>query len=213
MNHLESTKTVVGTTVTSSAGTATLTIDTLGCDYASVDVVVAISATAGHTAASILNVLTLSQGDTTTAFASALAAFYAQVPVGHVEAGLRTDNIWSPFPEEVNRRLATPMVALHFAPTEAARENLLRDGVDGRGILVTGNTVVSSVNRGAADLSFGGAAVRFSAGFPALSPMMSLTHGVHGLGDTVAVSVKCDSVVVDVDDYLRRLADALGLQP
>ena len=70
MNHLESTKTVVGTTVTSSAGTATLTIDTLGYDYASVDVVVAISATAGHTAASILNVLTLSQGDTTTAGSS-----------------------------------------------------------------------------------------------------------------------------------------------
>jgi hypothetical protein len=70
VNHLESTKTVVGTTVTSSAGTATLTIDTLGYDYASVDVVVAISATAGHTAASILNVLTLSQGDTTTAGSS-----------------------------------------------------------------------------------------------------------------------------------------------
>jgi hypothetical protein len=70
VNHLEATRTVVGTTVTSSAGTATLTIDTLGYDYASVDVVVAISATAGHTAASILNVLTLSQGDTTTAGSS-----------------------------------------------------------------------------------------------------------------------------------------------
>jgi hypothetical protein len=70
VNHLESTKTVVGTTVTSSAGTATLTIDTLGYDYASVDVVVAVSSTAGHTAASILNVLTLSQGDTTTAGSS-----------------------------------------------------------------------------------------------------------------------------------------------
>lgn len=70
MNHLESTKTVVGTTVTSSAGTATLTIDTLGYDYASVDVVVAVSSTAGHTAASILNVLTLSQGDTNTAGSS-----------------------------------------------------------------------------------------------------------------------------------------------
>lgn len=76
---------------------------------------------------------------------------------------------------------------------------------------VTGNTVVSSVNRGAADLTFGGARVRFTAGFPALSPMMSLTHGVHGLGDAVAVSVKCDSAAVDVDDYLGRLADALGL--
>lgn len=78
-----------------------------------------------------------------------------------------------------------------------------------RSATVTGNTVVSSVNRGPADLSFGGRPVRFSAGFPALSPMQSLTHGVHGLGDTVAISVHADSVTVDVDDYLDRLVFAL----
>jgi hypothetical protein len=97
VNHLESTKTVVGTTVTSSAGTATLTIDTLGYDYASVDVVVAISATAGHTAASILNVLTLSQGDTTTAGSSvytvavpaASVAVTAQPSVVRLDVDLR----------------------------------------------------------------------------------------------------------------------------
>jgi hypothetical protein len=81
------------------------------------------------------------------------------------------------------------------------------------GNTVSGNTVVSSVHRGPADLSFGGCPVRFTAGFPALSPMQSLTHGVHGIGGTVAVSVHADPVNVDVDDYLARLAHALGCQP
>lgn len=102
-----------------------------------------------------------------------------------------------------------------FAATPAW---LLRWGVgkfdaDARGETVSGNTVVSSVNRGPADLSFGGAPVLFTAGFPALSPMQSLTHGVHGIGDTIAVSVHADPVNVDVDDYLERLAHALGCQP
>ncbi len=110
---------------------------------------------------------------------------------------------------------ATRTSAAAFATVPAA---LLRWGIGRfdpteRADSVTGNTVVSSVNRGAADLLFGGAPVRFTAGFPALSPMMSLTHGVHGLGGTVAVSVKCDPVVVDVDDYLARLAHALGCEP
>lgn len=93
MNHLESTKTVVGTTVTSSAGTATLTIDTLGYDYASVDVVVAVSSTAGHTAASILNVLTLSQGDTNTAGSSVytVAVPAASVAVTNQPSVVRLD--------------------------------------------------------------------------------------------------------------------------
>jgi UDP-N-acetylglucosamine 2-epimerase (non-hydrolysing) len=65
--------------------------------------------------------LALVQGDTTTVLVAALACFYRRIPIGHVEAGLRTGNIWSPFPEEVNRRLATPLVTLHFAPTESAR--------------------------------------------------------------------------------------------
>jgi UDP-N-acetylglucosamine 2-epimerase (non-hydrolysing) len=64
--------------------------------------------------------LALVQGDTTTVLVAALACFYRRIPIGHVEAGLRTGNIWSPFPEEVNRKLATPLMALHFAPTEAA---------------------------------------------------------------------------------------------
>src|SRR2546423_8220269 len=74
--------------------------------------------------------MALVQGDTTTVLVAALACFYRRIPIGHVEAGLRTGNIWAPFPEEVNRRLASPIVSLHFAPTEAAKAALLREGVD-----------------------------------------------------------------------------------
>lgn len=87
----------------------------------------------------------LVHGDTTTTLASSLAAFYAKVPVGHVEAGLRTGNIHAPWPEEMNRRLTSALAALHFAPTEAARANLLREGVEGSSIHVTGNTVIDAL--------------------------------------------------------------------
>ena len=89
--------------------------------------------------------MALVQGDTTTVLVASLACFYRRIPIGHVEAGLRTGNIWSPFPEEVNRRLATPLVALHFAPTEAARAALLREGVPEETISVTGNTVIDAL--------------------------------------------------------------------
>jgi len=89
--------------------------------------------------------MALVQGDTTTVLVAALACFYRQIPIGHVEAGLRTGNIWSPFPEEANRRLATPLVALHFAPTESARQALLREGVSDETIAVTGNTVIDAL--------------------------------------------------------------------
>ncbi len=89
--------------------------------------------------------MALVQGDTTTVLVACLACFYRRIPVGHVEAGLRTGNIWSPFPEEVNRRLATPLVALHFAPTEAARSALLREAVPKHAISVTGNTVIDAL--------------------------------------------------------------------
>jgi UDP-N-acetylglucosamine 2-epimerase len=85
------------------------------------------------------------QGDTTTTFAAALAAFYHHIPVAHVEAGLRTDNIYSPWPEEVNRRLVTHIADLHFAPTARARENLRREGVACDRIFVTGNTGIDAL--------------------------------------------------------------------
>ncbi|MDJ0707655.1 MAG: UDP-N-acetylglucosamine 2-epimerase (non-hydrolyzing) [Leptolyngbyaceae cyanobacterium MO_188.B28] len=88
--------------------------------------------------------LVLVQGDTTTAFAAALAAFYQQIPVGHVEAGLRTDDIYNPYPEEANRRLISQITQLHFAPTPLAVENLHRSGVTGS-IHHTGNTVIDAL--------------------------------------------------------------------
>ena len=84
------------------------------------------------------------QGDTTTAFAATLAAFYQQIPVGHVEAGLRTDDLFNPFPEEANRRLISQLTQLHFAPTTLAVENLQRSGVVGE-IHHTGNTVIDAL--------------------------------------------------------------------
>lgn len=89
--------------------------------------------------------LALVQGDTTTVLVAALACFYRRIPIGHVEAGLRTGDIWSPFPEEANRRLASPLVSLHFAPTGAARDALLREGVPDAAIEVTGNTVIDAL--------------------------------------------------------------------
>lgn len=87
----------------------------------------------------------LVHGDTGTSFAASLAAYYAQIPVGHVEAGLRTDDIWSPWPEEGNRRLTGSLATLHFAPTAGAEANLLRENVPADQIFVTGNTVIDAL--------------------------------------------------------------------
>ncbi len=86
------------------------------------------------------------QGDTTTAFVGALASFYREVPVGHVEAGLRTGDLSAPFPEEANRKLVSALARLHFAPTQEARANLLQEGVDDAAIEVTGNTVIDALH-------------------------------------------------------------------
>ncbi|GET42838.1 UDP-N-acetylglucosamine 2-epimerase [Microseira wollei NIES-4236] len=86
----------------------------------------------------------LVQGDTTTAFAATLAAFYQKIPVGHVEAGLRTDNIYNPYPEEANRRLVSQLAQLHFAPTSKSVEHLKRSGIVS-GIYQTGNTVIDAL--------------------------------------------------------------------
>ncbi len=90
--------------------------------------------------------LLLVHGDTTTTLAASLAAYYAQVAVGHVEAGLRTGNIYSPWPEEVNRRVAGALTTLHFAPTERSRANLLAENVADASITVTGNTVIDALH-------------------------------------------------------------------
>jgi len=87
----------------------------------------------------------LVHGDTTTSFAAALAGFYQQIPVDHVEAGLRTGDIYAPFPEEMNRRLADNLCDLHFAPTQGSADNLARENVDKRSIIITGNTVIDAL--------------------------------------------------------------------
>ena len=89
--------------------------------------------------------LVVVQGDTSTVFSAALAAFYARIPVAHVEAGLRTGNRYDPFPEEINRRLTTALASLHLAPTPTSRANLLAEGVQPQSIHVTGNTVIDAL--------------------------------------------------------------------
>jgi UDP-N-acetylglucosamine 2-epimerase (non-hydrolysing) len=87
----------------------------------------------------------LVHGDTTTSTASALAAFYQQIPVGHVEAGLRTYNVYSPWPEEMNRQITGRIAAYHFSPTSLSRQNLLDEGIKENSVLVTGNTVIDAL--------------------------------------------------------------------
>lgn len=116
------------------------------------------------------------------------------------------------------RRGAHPAMLASDAAFAATPAAVLRWGVGqfdpaARTVAVTGNTIVSSVNRGPADLSFGGRPVLLTAGYPALSPMQSLTHGVHGIGGQLAISVHADTANVDVDAYMERLSDALGLHP
>lgn len=91
--------------------------------------------------------IVLVHGDTSTTFAAALACYYEKVAVGHVEAGLRTGNIYSPWPEEANRKLTGALTRLHFAPTDTSKQNLLKENVDPAGIVVTGNTVIDALHQ------------------------------------------------------------------
>jgi UDP-N-acetylglucosamine 2-epimerase (non-hydrolysing) len=149
----------------------------------------------------------LVHGDTTTTLACALAAFYAKVPVGHVEAGLRTGDMRAPWPEEMNRRLTTSLSDLHFAPTQAARQNLLREGVPDARIHVTGNTVIDALLLVARRLQ-GDAALRQSIArrFPWLDPERRLVlvtgHRRENLGTRFEA----------VFDALARLARRPDLQ-
>ena len=115
--------------------------------------------------------LVLVHGDTATTFAATLAAYYLQIPVGHVEAGLRTGNLYSPWPEEANRKLTGALAALHFAPTQQAADNLLAEGVNTEAVHITGNTVIDAlfliVDRFDADANLTGSLAH---NFPFLSP-------------------------------------------
>ncbi len=119
--------------------------------------------------------LVLVHSDTSTTLATALAAFYARVPVGHVEAGLRTGDLQAPWPEEANRRLTAPLASLHFAPTPASRDNLVAEGIAPGKIHVTGNTVVDSLLAVVARIQGDPAlSARLAATFPFLDPSRRL---------------------------------------
>ncbi|MHB1348225.1 MAG: non-hydrolyzing UDP-N-acetylglucosamine 2-epimerase, partial [Candidatus Humimicrobiaceae bacterium] len=96
----------------------------------------------------VLPDIVLVQGDTTTAFLTAFIAFYKKIKIGHVEAGLRTYNKYSPFPEEINRQLLSKIADIHFAPTRNAYSNLLKEGIDNKSVILTGNTIVDAINWG-----------------------------------------------------------------
>ncbi len=114
--------------------------------------------------------IVLVHGDTTTTFVTSLAAFYEQIPVAHVEAGLRTHNLYSPWPEEANRKLTGSLAALHFAPTKLSRENLLKEGVDPKTVTTTGNTVIDALQWVVAKLEQSESqSVRFAKQFPFLN--------------------------------------------
>lgn len=113
----------------------------------------------------------LVHGDTTTTFAATLAAFYQRIPVGHVEAGLRTGNLYSPWPEEANRKLTGALARLHFAPTPTSRDNLVRESVPAANVVVTGNTVIDALLAVRAKLeASSGLSGELAARFPYLRP-------------------------------------------
>lgn len=126
--------------------------------------------------------LVLVHGDTSTAFVSALAAFYKQIPVGHVEAGLRTGNLHAPFPEEANRTLIARLAALNFAPTAQNRQNLLKENVPGK-ICVTGNTVIDAMRYTTGHVhQFTNPALREAAEKPGAMPVFMTAHRRENLG-------------------------------
>jgi UDP-N-acetylglucosamine 2-epimerase (non-hydrolysing) len=147
--------------------------------------------------------IVLVQGDTTTTFCGALSAFYHRVPVGHIEAGLRTWDLYQPFPEEANRQLTGRLTALHFAATDWSAENLRKEGFDNDSILVTGNTGIDAVLQVAADLEAGRLA-----GFdavpidPARKLIVVTSHRRESFGEGV----------VSLCGALRQLADRRDTQ-
>lgn len=151
--------------------------------------------------------LVVVQGDTSSAFAAALAAFYERIPIVHLEAGLRTGDNYSPFPEEANRRLTSPLAALHLAPTTMSRRNLEAEGIDPATIAVTGNTVIDALHATlAAPVAFADPAVaRVVAGPRRL--LLVTTHRRESWGDRMAAAMDAVRVIA------QRLPDVHILLP
>lgn len=144
------------------------------------------------------------QGDTATAMAGALAAYYRKVPVAHVEAGLRSGDIYHPWPEEVNRRIVAPIAAVHFAPTDTAADSLRRENVDPAAIHVTGNTVIDALHwtreRIATDPSLATAVVPLAERFAGKRTILVTTHRRENFGDGMAAIARAIGRIADRDD-------------
>ena len=138
--------------------------------------------------------LILVQGDTTTTLAGALAGFYRKIPVGHVEAGLRSGDLMSPFPEEMNRRVVSQIASFHFASTEENRRNLIVDGVSPEKIFVTGNPVVDSLEKMLDELT-------------ATKPIADLIAGTHGMKRLLLTTHRRESFGAAMTDNLKALAE------
>lgn len=140
--------------------------------------------------------IVLVHGDTTTTFTGALAAYYHQISVGHVEAGLRTKNKYSPFPEEMNRKLTGALTDLHFAPTTTAKNNLLAEGVDTEKIFVTGNTVIDALYKIVdADFKFSGELEKFNHNDKKI--ILVTTHRRENLGEPLRKVYKALKRIVE----------------
>lgn len=148
--------------------------------------------------------LVIVQGDTATAMTGALAAYYRKVPVAHVEAGLRSGDIYQPWPEEVNRRIVAPIAALHFAPTETAAEALRRETIAADTIHVTGNTVIDALHwtadRVAADPSLAAGLDEIAARFAGRRIVLVTTHRRENFGDGMAAIARAIGRIAERED-------------
>ncbi len=148
--------------------------------------------------------LVMVQGDTATAMTGALAAYYRKVPVAHVEAGLRSGDIYQPWPEEVNRRIVAPIAALHFAPTETAAEALRRETIPADTIHVTGNTVIDALHwtadRVAADPALAAGLDAIAARFTGKRIVLVTTHRRENFGDGMAAIARAIGRIAERDD-------------
>ena len=146
----------------------------------------------------------LVQGDTTTAMVGALAAYYRRIPVGHVEAGLRSGDIWAPWPEEVNRRIVAPIADQHFAPTQTAADALTRETIDPATIHVTGNTVIDALHwtrdRIAADPSLATGLDDIASRFAGKKLILVTTHRRENFGDAMAGIASAIGRIAERDD-------------
>ncbi|MES3101266.1 non-hydrolyzing UDP-N-acetylglucosamine 2-epimerase [Sphingomonas faeni] len=148
--------------------------------------------------------LVIVQGDTATAMTGALAAYYRKIPVAHVEAGLRSGDIYQPWPEEVNRRIVAPIAALHFAPTETAAEALRRETIPADTIHVTGNTVIDALHwtadRVAADPALAAGLDAIAVRFAGKRIVLVTTHRRENFGDGMAAIARAIGRIAERDD-------------